>query len=84
MWFSFGKPSEFYSSNPVFIVKLILFGVVGSLSVLPTVYFIKNRKGDPSELVKSPGWLKPVILVELITLFVIPLLAVLMAAGIRF
>ncbi len=83
MWFSFGKPSEFYSSNPIFIAKLILFGVVGSLSALPTVYFIKNRKGDPSELVKAPSWLKPIILVELITLFVIPLLAVLMAAGIR-
>lgn len=84
MWFSFGKPADFYSTNPVFIAKLILFGIVGSLSVLPTVYYIKNRKGDPSEMVKSPVWLKPIILAELITLLFIPLLAVLMAAGVRF
>ena len=35
----YGKPAEFYSTNPVFHTKLTLFVGIGLLSVYPTVFF---------------------------------------------
>jgi putative membrane protein len=51
MWLGgVGKPSEWYTKNWIFHTKLTCFLTVGLLSIYPTVFFIKNRKGNPDEL----------------------------------
>jgi putative membrane protein len=81
---SFGKPSIVYSKNWIFHTKLTLFIIVGLLSIYPTVFFIKQRKGDPEDKVTIPGILFWMLRIELTLLFIIPLLAGLMAQGIGF
>lgn len=81
---SFGKPSEFYSLNFVFHIKLTLFATIGILSIYPTVFFIKNRKGDPNETVQIPKTIFMLLRLELLILFIIPFLAGLMAKGIGY
>jgi len=78
----YGKPTEFYSSNPIFNIKLGFFVLIGLLSAYPTVFFIKNRKGDPEELISIPKSLFWMVRFELLLLFIIPILAGLMAKGI--
>lgn len=78
----FGKPTEFYSENPVFHLKLALFVAIGLLSIYPTVFFIKNRKGKPDDIVVVPKVIFWLIRLELILLFLIPILAGMMAKGI--
>jgi putative membrane protein len=78
----FGKPIEFYSENPIFHIKLGLFVIIGLLSIYPTVFFIKKRKGNPTELVTIPKSIFWMIRLELVLVFTIPLLAGLMAKGI--
>jgi putative membrane protein len=80
----FGKPSLVYSKNWIFHVKITLFVTVGLLSIYPTVFFARNRKGDPDEAVTVPKLVVWVIRFELLLLFIIPLLAGLMARGIGF
>jgi putative membrane protein len=79
-----GKPTEFYSSNPVFHIKLTLFVVIGLLSIYPTVFFIKQAKGDPIEMVAIPKSIFWMVRFELLILLIIPILAGLMAKGIGF
>lgn len=81
---SFGKPSIVYSKNWIFHLKLTLFIIVGLLSIYPTVFFIKQRKGDPEDKVTIPGILFWMLRIELTLLFIIPLLAGLMSHGIGF
>lgn len=81
-WLVVGKPADFYSSNPVFHTKLTLFLVIGLVSIYPSVYLGKNRKGDPDELVTIPPGIVWSVRVELLLLFLMPLLATLMARGI--
>jgi putative membrane protein len=78
----YGKPTEFYSQSPIFHTKLALFGIIGILSIYPTVYFIKNRKGDPNEILNVPKSIFWMLRLEILLLFVIPILAGLMAKGI--
>ena len=77
-----GKPTDFYSKNPIFHVKLTLFVLIGILSIYPTVFFLKNRKGDPEEEIAVPKGIFWSLRLELLLLFVIPILAGLMAKGI--
>jgi putative membrane protein len=79
---SLGKPSEFYTRNWIFHTKITCFLTVGLLSIYPTMFFIKNRKGDPEEIVAIPKKLLMMVRIELLLLFIIPLLAGLMAKGI--
>ena len=81
---SYGKPAVVYTKNWIFHTKLTLFVMVGLLSIYPTVYFSRNRKGDPSEVVEVPKLVVWMIRFELLLVFVIPLLAGLMAHGIGF
>jgi putative membrane protein len=78
----YGKPTEFYSSNPIFHTKLGFFVLIGLLSAYPTIFFIKNRKGDPEELIHIPNSIFWMVRFELLLLFIIPILAGLMAKGI--
>ena len=79
---AYGKPTEFYSSNPLFHTKLTLFIVIGILSIYPTVFFIKNKNGEQEENIKVPNIIFWMVRLELLLLFVIPILAGLMAKGI--
>jgi putative membrane protein len=79
-----GKPTEFYSNNPIFHTKLTLFVLIGILSIYPTVFFLKNRKGDPLEEVAVPKGIFWALRLELLLLVIIPILAGLMAKGIGY
>ena len=80
LWFVVGKPSQFYSHNWIFHTKLTLFGIIALLSIYPTIFFIKNRNKSIEQVV-VPKSVVMVIRLELTLLFVIPLLAALMAHG---
>jgi len=79
---SIGKPAVFYTKNWIFHTKLTCFILIGLLSIYPTVFFIKNTKGNPDELVKIPSIIFWMLRFEILLLFIIPLLAGLMAKGI--
>jgi putative membrane protein len=81
---SFGKPAVFYTKNWIFHLKLTLFACIGLLSVYPTVFFLKNRKGNPDEVLTVPKAIFWMLRLELLLLFIIPLLAGLMARGVGF
>ena len=82
LWFWVGKPAEFYSQNPIFILKFVLVCLVGILSIWPTIFFIKNQKGNDEDVVKIPSYIRKIILVDVVLLLVVPMLAVLMARGV--
>lgn len=81
---SFGKPAIYYTKNWVFHIKLGLFALVGILSIYPTVFFIKNRKGNPTEVVTMPPTIIMLLRIELLLVAIIPLLAGLMARGVGY
>jgi putative membrane protein len=81
---SIGKPSVFYTKNWIFHTKLTVFILVGLSSIVPTIFFIKNRKGDPDEVVEVPGRVVTMLRLELVLLAIMPLLAGLMAHGVGF
>jgi putative membrane protein len=78
MWFVVGKPSEFYSQNPLFHLKLGLFLLMGLLSIHPTLFLLKNRKAEQA-VVAVPRSVVNSLRAEMAILLVLPLLAVLMA-----
>jgi putative membrane protein len=85
LWLSgVGKPSSWYSLNWIFHLKITCFLLIGLMSVYPTVFFIKNRKGDSSESVTIPKIIVMLVRFELLLLFIIPLLAGLMSRGIGY
>jgi putative membrane protein len=85
LWFGVGKPADFYSFNWIFYLKLGLFTGMAILSIWPSVYFFKNRKGDdPEELVAVPDHLPLLIRLELLLLALIPLCAAFMAKGVGY
>lgn len=81
---SIGKPAVYYSRNWIFLTKIGLFSLIGILSIYPTVFFIKSRKGNPEEKIKIPSAIFWMLRVEILLLFVIPLLAGMMARGVGF
>lgn len=80
----YGKPAVYYSKNWVFHTKITLFAIVGILSIYPTVFFLKNRNGNPAEEITIPKSVFMMLRLELLLLVIIPLLAGLMAHGIGF
>ena len=85
LWFSgIGKPTVYYSKNWIFHTKILLFLVVGILSIKPTIYFLKQRKGTQDETITLPSSIPLLIKLELILLAIIPLLAGLMSRGLGY
>lgn len=84
LWFWVGKPAEYYSKNWVFHLKIGLFVIVGLLSIYPTIFINKQKKGTKSDLVDVPPSIKYIIRLELLILFIMPLTASLMAKGIGY
>ena len=83
----FGQGSDFYTHNPIFWSKIIIFGLVGSLSLYPTVTYIlwaiPLSKGDLPEVTTNlVSRLKLIINIELVGFSLIPFFATLMARGI--
>lgn len=80
------KPSDFYTENPTFWLKMAAFATVGLLSVRPTIHYAQWRK----QLADDGGAPSPDVLrsahravnVQLLVFASIPVLAVLMARGI--
>ena len=79
---SIGKSAVFYSNNWIFQTKIALVIIVGLLSIYPTIFFIRNRRGKPDEIVKIPNAIFWSLRFELLLIFTIPVLAGLMAKGI--
>ena len=83
----FGQGSEFYTQNPIFWTKIIIFGLVGSLSLYPTFTYVfwavPLSKGNlPNITEKLVSRLRLIINIELVGFASIPFLATLMARGI--
>ena len=83
----FGQGSDFYTSNPIFWVKITLYAIIGLLSLYPTITYVlwaiplsKNKLPlIPEKLVRR---FKFIITTELIGFATIPFFATLMARGI--
>ena len=83
LWFWVGKPADFYTKNWIFHTKLTLFVVLGLLSIYPSIFFLKNRKGaDLYTEIKVPATVMICLRLELLLLFIIPILASYMSLGI--
>ena len=83
----FGQGSEFYTQNPIFWTKMIVFAFVGSLSLYPTVTYvlwaIPLSKGTlPKVTEKLVLRLRLIINIELVGFASIPFFATLMARGV--
>ncbi len=83
----FGQGSEFYTQNPIFWAKIIIFALVGSLSLYPTITYvlwaIPLSKGDLPMVTKDlVSRLRLIINIELVGFASIPFLATIMARGI--
>ena len=85
----YGQGGGFYTSNPIFWVKISLFVVIGLISLYPTTTYIlwaiplrKNKLPVISENLVDR--FKLIITTELIGFAVIPFFATLMARGIGF
>lgn len=76
--FYFGKGVDYYLINPLFIIKLSIFVLIGLLSVYPTITFLKIRKVK-DEVINMTQFntIKLIITVEIILLLLIPFLAIL-------
>lgn len=81
---SIGKPAVYYTKNWIFHTKITFFISVGLLSIYPTVFFLKNRKGIPEETITIPKGVFLALRLELLLLVLIPLLAGLMAKGVGY
>jgi putative membrane protein len=80
LWLWVGKPSEFYSVNPVFYIKISLFFIAALISIYPTIFFIRARR-SASPIISVPKTVIMIVRMEILLLLIIPLLAVLMAKG---
>ena len=83
----FGQGSEFYTQNPIFWTKMVTFGLVGALSLYPTVTYVlwalPLSKGElPNVTSKLVSRLRLIINIELVGFASIPFIATLMARGI--
>lgn len=81
LWFFVGKPKDFYTGNPVFHVKLTIFVVIFLLSLVSTVFLLRNRR-TASETVAVPARVRALKRTELGLLLAMPVLGVLIARGV--
>ena len=84
---SYGQGSDFYTHNPVFWTKIIIFALVGSLSLYPTITYvlwaIPLSKGNlPTVTENLVSRLRLIINIELFGFATIPFFATLMARGV--
>jgi len=80
------KGAAFYMHNPAFHIKIGLFILVGLISIVPTVAFLRWRKArlaDATYRVPEAEWarMSKILRVEMILIALIPLFAVIMSRG---
>ncbi len=86
--FYFGKGSDYYFANWIFNLKFSLFILVGLLSILPTIQFLKLNKKYKQEPIETqidlPNYskIRISVILEFFILLLIPFLAILMANGV--
>lgn len=83
----FAKDTAYYLNNPIFWVKIAVYLIVGTVSLYPTISFLKwikslMEKKVPEITINQYKRLKGVIIFELIGFSTIPLFASMMARGI--
>ena len=83
------KGASFYTANPVFLAKLALFIVIGGLSVLPTLQFVRWARTLKMQPDFTPGEAerkkaRRMVMIEIHLASLLPLLAVFMSRGIGF
>ncbi len=83
----FGQGPDFYTHNPIFWTKIVIFALVGTLSLYPTITYIlwaiPLSKGKLPEVTTNlVARLKLLINIELFGFLLIPFFATLMARGI--
>ena len=83
----FGQGAEFYTQNPIFWTKIVVFALVGSLSLYPTITYvlwaIPISKGNlPMVTEDLVLRLRLIINIELVGFASIPFLATLMSRGV--
>ncbi len=83
LWFGVGKGFEFYNHG-VMHLKLTLVIIVGLISIVPTVFFIRNGKGDPHVNITVPSKIRKLIIIQLCLLACIPFMGTMVAYGIKF
>lgn len=83
LWFFVGKPSEFYTQNPLIHIKVTLFILVALLSIYPTRFFLKNRKST-EEFIEVPKVTIMLIRTSLLLVMIIPFLGIMIAQGMSF
>ena len=54
LWFWVGKPSEFYTENPVFLAKLIIFSIILVFGFFPFNFFKRNKKSTQESVMVPP------------------------------
>lgn len=80
LWFLVGKPAEFYNTNAFLHIKLTLFVIIAALSIIPTLFLLKNRQSEETVFDVPPKVIM-LIRIELTLLLILPILAVIMAKG---
>jgi len=84
--FFYAKGVDFYVGNPFFWAKVALYVIVATLSIKPTLTFIRWKRavagGGPDPAGAEIAGVRRFIHIELGLLALMPLMAVLMARGI--
>ena len=83
----YGQGGEFYTSNPIFWVKVSLYVVIGLISLYPTITYISwaiplSRNKLPVISENLLRRFKLIIMTELVGFAIIPFFATLMSRGI--
>lgn len=82
LWFAVGKPAQYYSRNWLFHTKLSMFIILGLLSIYPSIFFLKNRKGvDLDTKIEVPLTIILLLRIELLIIIVMPILATYLSLG---
>ena len=81
-----GKPSDYYWSHNLFLIKLAIFTVAGLLSIYPTIQFIKLIKKLKADGIEEFSWkeapkFKGIVRLQLALLLSLPFLANMIARG---
>jgi putative membrane protein len=84
LWFVVGKPAEFYTQNAVFHTKVLLFVIAALISIYPTIFYVRNRKGNPDDTVVIPKPLIMMVRMELLIFTIMPLLGTLVSRSVGY
>ena len=82
--FWFGKGAGYYAGNPFFWALIVLFALVGLLSIPPTLYYLRWRKSIGPVAVADADYarIRRLLWAEAVAIALIPLAAALMARGV--